>query len=64
VDPMSPASGNVPRGFRIERLNGRDVSSAADLRTAVSGLRPGDTVSLIGKTPDGRPTIVNFTLND
>ena len=64
VDPTGPAAGNVPGGFRIERLNGRSIASAADLRAAVAGLRPGDTVSLIGKTKDGRQTIVNFNLND
>jgi serine protease Do len=64
IDPMGPAAGNVPKHFRIERLNGRAISSPADLRSAVAGLRPGDTVSLIGKTKDGRQTIVNFTLND
>jgi serine protease Do len=64
VDPSGPAAGDVPQGFRIERLNGRSISSAADLRSAVAGLHPGDTVSLIGKTKDGRQTIVNFNLND
>ncbi|MDB4947892.1 MAG: hypothetical protein JWM27_541 [Gemmatimonadetes bacterium] len=64
LDPTGPAAGAVPRGFKIERLNGRAISSSADLRAAVAALRPGQTVSLIGKTPDGRATITNLTLRD
>ena len=61
VDPMGPA-GQLPRGMRIDRLNGREISSVADLREAAAGLKPGATVSIVGRTPDGGQTIVNYRL--
>jgi serine protease Do len=63
IDPNGPAAGAVPQGFRIERLNGQSITSAADLRAAAGRLREGQTVSLVGKTRDGRAAIVNFTLD-
>jgi serine protease Do len=61
VDPAGPAPRNLT-GLRIERLNGREIRSTGDLRAAAESLRPGSAVSIIGRTPDGGETIVNYRL--
>lgn len=61
VDAMGPA----PRalvGFRIDRLNGREIRTVDDLRDAAARLKPGQTVSLLGRLADGTETIVNYRL--
>lgn len=60
VNPMSPAAAAVPRGFRIERINGQAVSTPAELDAAVAKLRSGDVVSLVGRDTEGNATITNF----
>jgi len=60
VDPYGPAAGRLVRGFRIEKLNGREVRTARELVTAAEGVREGSVISLLGRTPDGRQTIVNY----
>ncbi len=60
VDPSGPAAAQLMPGFRVERFNGRDIRTAADLRSAMEGVRPGAVVSMIGIRPDGAQTIVNF----
>ncbi|HEU4453716.1 MAG TPA: trypsin-like peptidase domain-containing protein [Longimicrobium sp.] len=61
VDPSGPAAGRLERGMVIERLNGREIRTVADLRSAVGALKPGDVVSLLVRRADGgQQTIVNF----
>jgi serine protease Do len=60
VDPAGPAAAQLMPGFRVERFNGRDIRTAADLRSAMAAVRPGAVVSMIGIRPDGAQTIVNF----
>ena len=60
VDPSGPAAAQLMPGFRVERFNGRDIRTAADLRSAMEGVRPGAIVSMVGRRPDGAQTIVNF----
>jgi serine protease Do len=61
LDPMGPAArAGIARGMQIERLNGREIRSVADLRKAAADLKPGSTVSLIGRLPGGDRTIVNY----
>ena len=61
VDPSGPAAGRLERGMVIERLNGREIRTVADLRGAVGALKPGDVVSLLVRRSDGgQQTIVNF----
>ena len=62
VDAMGPAAEVLPRGFRIQKLNGRDIRSLEDLREAATRLRAGSTVSIVGRAPDGPETIVNYRL--
>ncbi|HEX8696045.1 MAG TPA: trypsin-like peptidase domain-containing protein [Longimicrobium sp.] len=60
VDPSGPAAGQLAVGLVIERFNGREIGSVADLRRAVDELRPGQVVSILARRPDGSQTIVNF----
>ncbi|MQA91188.1 MAG: PDZ domain-containing protein [Gemmatimonas sp.] len=61
VDP----AGSAPRGLagmRVERVNGSEIDSVEALREVASQLGPGSTVSVIGLTPAGERTIVNYKL--
>jgi S1-C subfamily serine protease len=60
VDPSGPSASQLMPGFRIERFNGREIRTIAELRSAMEGVRPGAVVSLVGRRPDGTQTIVNF----
>ena len=60
VDPQGPAAGQLFPGLVIDRFNGRQVATEADLRAAVSAVRPGQVVSITARRPDGTQTIVNF----
>lgn len=60
VDPVGPSASQVYPGLIIDKLNGRDIATIADLRSAIDGLRPGQVVSITGRRPDGAATIVNF----
>jgi serine protease Do len=63
VDPMGPAARAVPTGLRVDQVNGHEVHSLSDLRSAAASLKDGSTVSLVGRLPDGSRTIVNYRLN-
>ena len=60
VDPSGPSAGQLAPGLRIERFNGRDIRTVAELRSAMQSVRPGAVVSIVGRRPDGTQTIVNF----
>jgi serine protease Do len=60
VDPSGAAAGQLAVGMVIERFNGREIGSLADLRRAVDEVRPGQVVSILARRPDGSQTIVNF----
>jgi serine protease Do len=60
IDPQGPAAGVLAPGLVIERFNGREISTEADLRAAVSGVRAGQVVSLTARRPDGTRVIANF----
>jgi serine protease Do len=60
VDPAGPAATQVFPGLIIDRVNGREVGTVAELRSAIDALRPGQVVSITGRRPDGTATIVNF----
>ncbi len=61
VDPMGPAPRELT-GLRVEKVNGQEVRSPADLSRAAAGLDAGATVSIVGLLPDGTRTIVNYRL--
>jgi serine protease Do len=63
VDRMGPAS-PVLAGMILERINGTAIGSTADLQKVAASLKPGSTVSVIGRTTDGERTIVNYRLRD
>ena len=60
VDPSGPVATQIEPGFVIERVNGREISTIAELRSTIDGLRPGQVVSITGRHRDGTQTIVNF----
>jgi serine protease Do len=60
VDPAGPAAQQLYRGLVIERVNGKEIRSVAELRTLIDGLRPGQVVSITARRQDGTQTIVNF----
>ena len=64
VDPMGPAGdAGLSRGFRIDRLNGRQIRTIEELSAAAGSLRAGSTVSIIGRPAQGPETIVNYRLH-
>ena len=60
VDAAGPAAQAISRGMVVERVNGREVRSLADLRAAADAVRPGQAVSLQVVLPGGRHTIINY----
>ncbi|HEX8358838.1 MAG TPA: trypsin-like peptidase domain-containing protein [Longimicrobium sp.] len=60
VDPSGPAAAQLMPGFRVDRFNGREIRTAAELRSAMESVRAGAVVSMVGRRPDGAQTIVNF----
>jgi serine protease Do len=63
VEPMGPAAqAGLTPGFQIERINGRGIRNASDLRSAAEALRAGATVSVVGRTAAGNETIVNYRI--
>ncbi len=60
VDPSGPAAGALGRGMVVERVNGREVRSLDDLRTAADAVRPGQAVSVQVRLQNGRETIINY----
>ncbi len=64
VDPMGPAATSIPRGLKIERINGQQVRTLGDLRAATARLRPGQVVSIIGRGADGKQMIANYRVQE
>jgi len=61
VEAGGPAArAGVQPGLVVERFNGREVGSAAELERLAREVRPGQAVSLVVTLPDGRSTIVNY----
>ena len=60
VDPAGPAAQSVFPGFIIDRVNGKEIRTIPELRSAIDGLRPNQVVSITGRRPDGTATIANF----
>jgi serine protease Do len=64
VDPAGPSAGQAYPGLIIDKVNGRQIRTIDDLRSAINALRPGQVVSITGRRPDGAATIVNFRARD
>jgi len=65
VDPTSPArDAGIARGFRIERINGKEIRSPADVQSIAESLRPGSTVSVVGSAPEVGQSILNYRLRN
>ena len=62
IDPAGSARGFVGPGTVIEQINGKAVKTLQDLDQAAQQVKPGDAVSLIVRTPDGRRTMVNYRI--
>lgn len=66
VDPTSGAfASRLRRGHLIDKINGVQVRKMEDLERIAAGLKPGDIVSMVARTPDpdnreGLPTVFNF----
>jgi serine protease Do len=61
IDPAGPAPRSL-MGMRIERINGQEIRTLDELRAAARSLSSGSAVSVIGRTPEGEQTIVNYKL--
>jgi serine protease Do len=60
VDQFSPARGYIAPGTLILKINGRDVSNVQEVERIAEGLRPGQVVSLVVRSGNGGPRIVNY----
>jgi S1-C subfamily serine protease len=60
VDQFSPAAGYVAPGTQILSINGREVRSVQDVERVAESLRPGQVVSLVVRSGDTQPRIVNY----
>jgi PDZ domain-containing protein len=58
----SPADKVIRPGDRLVRVNGKSVSSAEDVVTAVSTTKPGQTIQLVVQTPGQAQRTVSITL--
>jgi serine protease Do len=58
VDPSSGAPGI--EGFVIEKLNGQEIRTLADLDRAANRVQAGAAVSLVVRAPNGTQRIVNY----
>jgi serine protease Do len=58
-------NGSAPQQLirmRIESINGREIKTVDDIRTASRGVESGATVSIRGLNPTGEETVVNYRL--
>jgi serine protease Do len=61
VAPGSPAyHADLRRGYLLKSVNGRAVSTVAEVQSFARTLKPGQAVSLMLATPDGQARILNF----
>ncbi|HEU4559464.1 MAG TPA: PDZ domain-containing protein, partial [Longimicrobium sp.] len=61
VDRYGPAAGQLRAGWVIERFNGREISTEADLQAAIAQVRAGQVISLTVRFPDdGSRAIINY----
>jgi serine protease Do len=54
------AQAGIAPGLVIERANGRQVNKLADLEAAARAVKPGQAVSLVVRSADGRRVIINY----
>ncbi|HSL71890.1 MAG TPA: trypsin-like peptidase domain-containing protein [Longimicrobiales bacterium] len=60
INPLGPAAEvSLAEGLEIVSINGTPISSVADVERVASRLRPGDTVSLVTRGPNG-DRIINY----
>jgi S1-C subfamily serine protease len=60
VDQFSPAAGYLVPGTQIISINGRAVNSVQDVERVAEGLKAGQVVSLVVRSGDAQPRIVNY----
>jgi S1-C subfamily serine protease len=61
VDELGSAYGQVGAGFIVHKVNGRDVTSVADVERVANTLRAGQVVSLVVRPPGQQSdVIVNY----
>ena len=62
ITGVDPSSGLAPtlRGSRIERVNGREISSMDDLRSAAGSIESGSVVSIVVRPADEAPMLMNY----
>ncbi|CAN5751111.1 Do family serine endopeptidase [soil metagenome] len=63
VDPLSGAPRSLS-GLRPQTVNGREVRSLDDLRRVGATVSPGNTVSIVGRLPNGNETIMNYRIRE
>jgi serine protease Do len=65
VDPSSSAAqAGLKPGLVIEKVNGKEVGSVADVDRAMAGMKEAQAVSLIVSNPQGEDSIINFIIRD
>ncbi len=60
IDAFSPAAGYLVPGTQIISINGREVRTVQDVERVAESLRPGQVVSLVVRSGDTQPRIVNY----
>ena len=60
IDQFSPAAGYLVPGTQIVSINGREVRTVQDVERVAESLRPGQVVSLVVRSGDTQPRIVNY----
>jgi serine protease Do len=60
IDQFSPAANLIVPGDQILRINGRDVSTTQEVERVAESLRPGQVVSLVVKSRNRDPRVVNY----
>jgi serine protease Do len=61
VDAASPADhADLQRGYLLKSINGRPVSTVAEVQAIARSLKPGQAVSLMLATGNGQQRILNF----
>lgn len=54
------AQAGIMPGMILERVNGREIGKLSDLEAAAGSVEPGQAVSLVVRTGDGRRVIINY----
>jgi serine protease Do len=60
VEAGPAAQAGIAPGMILERVNGREIGKLAELEAAAKAVKPGQAVSIVVRSGDGRRTIINY----